>query len=370
MRKSIWWMSLTTAGLLLGVAGWARPGQQPAPSANDGTKTAAQQFKNIQVLKDIPADQLIPAMQFISASLGVECEFCHVEHQMEKDDKKEKQAARKMISMMQAINAANFNGDREVTCYTCHRGAAHPVGTPLIPVDGKPPVPHVHAAEGEAPKLPAPEAIFDKYLSAVGGADAVLKVKTRVQKGTIDVFGQKVPIVVYSEGPDKRVSITQQPTGPSVTAYNGTTGWLSMPNGFHLMRPAEQQAASLDAQLYFPVRVKELYGKYRVRAGEEIGGRPTLVVAADSTDRPSVRLYFDAETGLLLRQIRYAETPLGRNPTQIDYADYRAIEGVKIPYRWTLGRPTGSFTIQIDQVEQNVAIDPAIFMIPKQEEKH
>jgi len=51
-------------------------------------KTTEQAFKNIQILKGIPADQLIPSMQFISASLGVECEYCHVAGAFDKDDKK------------------------------------------------------------------------------------------------------------------------------------------------------------------------------------------------------------------------------------------------------------------------------------------
>ncbi|MGA8764338.1 MAG: photosynthetic reaction center cytochrome c subunit family protein, partial [Candidatus Sulfotelmatobacter sp.] len=75
-----------------------------APAAPSGPKMAEEQFKNIQVLKGVPADQLIPAMQFITASLGVECDFCHVQGAFEKDDKKTKQTARKMMEMMFAIN--------------------------------------------------------------------------------------------------------------------------------------------------------------------------------------------------------------------------------------------------------------------------
>jgi hypothetical protein len=105
-------------------------GARTQSAAAAGPKTAVQQFKNIQVLKDIPADQLIPAMQFITASLGVECEFCHVEGAFEKDDKKPKQTARVMMGMMFTINQDNFDGHREVTCYSCHRGSTDPVATP------------------------------------------------------------------------------------------------------------------------------------------------------------------------------------------------------------------------------------------------
>ena len=83
----------------------------------------------------MPAEQLIPAMQFISASLGVECEFCHVQGAFDKDDKQTKKTAREMMTMMMAINKENFKGHREVTCFTCHRGSNDPVGTPIISDD-------------------------------------------------------------------------------------------------------------------------------------------------------------------------------------------------------------------------------------------
>src|SRR5579864_4848843 len=87
-------------------------------------KTAGEAFKNIQVLKDIPASELIPSMRYVSASLGVGCDYCHEADHFDNDDKPTKQRARNMMKMMFAINQDNFNGKREVTCYTCHRGVA------------------------------------------------------------------------------------------------------------------------------------------------------------------------------------------------------------------------------------------------------
>src|SRR3984885_6219928 len=109
----------------------AQPGGGSQAVSAPGPKKAEEQFKDIQVFKGIPADQLIPAMQFITASLGVECEFCHVQGAFEKNDKKPKQTARKMIAMMFAINKDNFEGHREVTCYSCHRGRTDPVAMPV-----------------------------------------------------------------------------------------------------------------------------------------------------------------------------------------------------------------------------------------------
>jgi photosynthetic reaction center cytochrome c subunit len=363
------WISVFTLSVALLLAGSIvlSRAQQPADTAHAGQfQTAEQHFKNIQVLKNIPADQLIPSMQFIAASLGVECEFCHVEHANEKDDKKTKQTARKMITMMMALNQANFNGDVEVTCYTCHRGVAHPVSTPVLSADASRPPAHVHDEAGEAhPSLPSADEILDKYLTAVGGAAALDNIKTRVQKGTIDAFGKTYPIEIYSEAPEKRVSLTHPPTGTSVTAFNGEVGWLSMPGGFHAMTAAEGEAARIDAELRFAARLRELYKDFKVRPGEPVAGRPIYLVVAKAPGKPTLNLYFDQEKGLLLRLIRLAETPLGRNPTQIDYSDYRQVDGVKIPYRWALARPNGAFTIQVESVQQNVPVDEKLFVMPE-----
>src|ERR1700683_3375635 len=169
---------LLVGGILMGDAK-EQSGATPATDAA-GPKKAEEQFKNIQTLKGIPADQLIPAMQFITASLGVECEFCHVQGAFEKDDKKPKQTARKMMEMMFAINKDNFEGHREVTCYSCHRGSVDPVGTPVVmTVEPKPGAEEAKNSEGgETIEIGGPGAddLIDKYLQAVGGAAAIDKV--------------------------------------------------------------------------------------------------------------------------------------------------------------------------------------------------
>ena len=120
-------LAASALGLKQGKAQAPHAAPGPVSPANASDKKAEEQFKNIQVLKGIPAEQLIPTMQFITAPLGVECEFCHEPKAFEKDDKKTKQTARKMMEMMFAINKDNFEGHREVTCYSCHRGNAPPL---------------------------------------------------------------------------------------------------------------------------------------------------------------------------------------------------------------------------------------------------
>jgi photosynthetic reaction center cytochrome c subunit len=336
------------------------PGQRAA-----GQKLAEEEFKNIQVLKGIPADQLIPAMQFISASLGVDCEYCHDHQAMDSDDKKPKKVARQMITMMFGIDKNNFDGRLEVTCYSCHRGAAKPVSIPAIKDEEMGPgAPAKKPVENAA--LPKPEELLNKYLAAVGGAAAVEKITSRVQKGKLIVFGgQTFPAEVYSKAPDKRVSIMHLQGGDSVTGFDGQRGWMSVPGRpAHMMSASESESARLDADLHFPVHVKTLYSKWKVESGEKIDVHDSYLVEGREEGRPPLRLYFDTQTGLLLRMVRYTQSPLGLNPAQIDYADYREADGVKVPFRWTLSRPGNRFTIQVEEMKQNIPVDDAKFAAP------
>jgi len=336
----------------------------PAPQASD--KKAEEQFKNIQVLKGIPADQLVPTMQFVTASLGVECDFCHVQGAFEKDDKKTKQTARKMMEMMFAINADNFDRNRQVTCYTCHRGNAKPVGMPpVMTEEPKEAMGTALKAEEAKPAGPTAEQLLDKYEQASGGAAAVDKITSRVMKGTIDFGGQSLPIDIYSKDPDMRISFTHMPGGDSVTAFNGREGWLGMPGRpVREMHGGDLDGAAIDADLHLPAHLKQMFSGMRVQGTEKVGDHDTYLVVGERAGKPSIQLNFDQQTGLLVRLVRYGETALGLMPTQVDYADYRDIGGVRVPYRWTLSRPSGRFTIQVSEMQQNVPVDEQKFVKP------
>jgi photosynthetic reaction center cytochrome c subunit len=334
---------------------------QPAPAG----KTAEQTFKNIQALQGTPADQVFPAMQFIAASLGVECEFCHVEHKFEADDKPAKKTARKMIAMTLAINKDSFDSHKEVTCYTCHRGGHDPVGTPpVLTSDAEPE--HAEAAPAAASAAaPTADQLLQRYVAAVGGTEALHKISSRVSKGSITVMGHETAIEVFAKAPDKRMSVTHGAT-ESITAFDGQGGWLGGGAGHPArdMSAQEAEAARLDADFYFATHIKEIFTGFRVGHPDRIGDRPADTLICMRQGQPPVRLYFDQSSGLLLRQVRYTDTPIGRNPTQIDYADYREVDGVKVPFRWTLARVNGRFTIQIQEARQNVPIDDSKFAKP------
>ena len=361
--------AFTLAAAKVPTASAVRP---PAQAPSGAPRKAEEQFKNIQVLKGVPADEIFPTMQFITASLGVECEFCHVQNAFEKDDKKTKQTARKMMEMMFALNKENFAGHREVTCFSCHRGNVKPAAIPVVMAEepkggmGEPHGPENAAGAATSQNSgPAAEQLIDKYVKAVGGAPAIDKVTSRVMKGTIDFGGRSLPIDIYSKAPDARISFTHLQDGDSVTAFNGHEGWLGSPGRpVREMHGSDLDGAAIDADLHLATHLKQMFSSLQVRGSEKIGDHETYVVVGQRDGKPPIELYFDQQSGLLVRLVRYGETALGWLPTQIDYADYRDADGVKVPYQWTLARPSGRFTIQVTDLKQNVPVDDAKFVKP------
>jgi photosynthetic reaction center cytochrome c subunit len=351
----------------------------PQSTTSGSAKTAEQAYKNIEVLKGVPAGQVIPAMQFITASLGVECTFCHVEGHFEKDDKEPKQIARDMMQMTFALNKNNFQGHREVTCYSCHRGAPNPLTIPVVGNESQPnpAAAGVAAADNAggakpavAPKLPASlptvAQLLDNYVRALGGSAAIEKISTRVEKGATTFHGQAQTVEIFTQAPDKQ-SIVRHLSGTEsiVTTFDGQSGWSVAPGRpAREMHDADISAARIDADLQFPLHIQKIFPELRQEYPEKIADRDAYLLLAIREGQPPVKLYFDARSGLLVRMVRYAETPLGRNPTQIDFADYRDVDGVQIPFHVTTSQPGNTSTIQLETVQQNAPIDPAQFTRP------
>lgn len=336
---------------------------QPQP---DMSKPAEEVYKNIQVLKGVPAEQIIPAMEFITSSLGVGCEHCHVRGKFDSDDKKPKKIARQMMKMMFAINQNNFEGHRQVTCYSCHRGTLKPISIPLIAGEAAP----VNPKESEGPPvaaiaLPPAQVLIDKYVNAIGGADAITKIASLTESGIASVGGRQIPIEISAKSPEKRLSVMKMGETESITAYNGSQGWMSIPRrGVREMHGDDLDAARMDADLHFAVDLKNMFEKLQTSGLEQISGKDTYLVVGERQGHPPIELYFDKDSGMLVRMVRYADSPLGMNPTRIDYSDFRNISGVKIPFQWTTARPEGAFTIKIEKAQANVPIDDAKFEKP------
>lgn len=328
------------------------------------TKTAAEVYKNIQVLKDTPAEQIMPMMDIMSASLGVKCSFCHVQDQWEKDDKEEKQTARKMVTMTLGLNKQNFNGRLEVSCATCHNGRPHPatpvsLGENLFQRPSQP--------QPSKEPMPTVDQILDKYTLGLGGKEALAKVKTRTIKASrADNGGQPVAEEIYAKAPNKMLVVTNFPQISVNTGYNGADGWVTIGGKDETAAHKDDlEQFGRDAQFLFePSKLKEIYKEMTIAGTDKINDKEVYLVRATTQTGKRERLFFDKQTGLLVRRYAAAPTSIGVYAFQIDYDDYRLVEGVKIPYliKWSV--PGRSWTRKVTEVKQNAAIDDAKFTAP------
>jgi hypothetical protein len=182
--------------------------------------------------------------------------------------------------------------------------------------------------------------------------------------------GRSFPLEVYVKGPGKRAAYVQMAQGMNVTAFDGTRAWRSSPGRpARELSAAETEGARLDADLRFPVNVKKLYKQFEVEAAPKIDGRDVWLVTARNPGQPPLRLYLDASSGLLVRMTRYIETPIGRNPTEIDFQDYRDADGIKLPFKWAIAQPGGRSTYEVTEAKANVPVDDAKFTMPAEAAK-
>ena len=351
---------------------------QTAPP-QEKPQMADEVFKNVQVLRGLTVDQFMGTMGFIAAALSMNCSECHHTGTVERyaDDTPMKQMARKMIVMVDALNKANFGGKRMVTCYSCHRSDARPKVTPSLAEQyGSPPPDDPDELEiPEAPSAgaPSPDQVLNKYVQALGGAQRLASVTSFAGKGTYEGFdteGDKFPVEVYAKAPNQRTTIVHLRSGDNIRTYDGRNAWNTsagtlLPIPTLVLTGGELEGAKLDASLSFPGQIKQTLKDWRSGfPSTTIDDKDVDVIQGSSTDNTPVKLYFDKKSGLLVRQVRYTNTALGLNPTQIDYADYRDVSGVKMPFRLIVTWTDGRSTIVLSELRANVAIDAAKFSRP------
>ena len=338
--------------------------QDAASQGTAPSKTTEQVYKNIQVLKGLPAPQLEAAMALMTGALGVRCGHCH-SNSFERDDKPAKQTARRMIQMVFELNQGRFDGRDAVTCYTCHRGEPKPAAVLALGRNLWEPT-RAGAAQSEA-TLPTADQVLHNHLQAVGGAAALARITARVAKGSrVGADGVLVPEEVYQKAPNKLLIVTKYPEVVFQVGFDGGHGWARDSRGGSGAQIPDEQLAQLerDAELYGDIKLKELYPQIMFEGKADVGGREAYVLAAVSRKGRAEKLYFDARTGLLIRRYREFKTALGQFPTQTDYEDYREVDGVKLPFttRWSMpGRVWGR---RITEVKHNVPLEDSLFTPP------
>ena len=362
---------------LLG-ATWARS-QSSNAGADQKPQMSEEAFKNIQVLRGIPVNEFIQTMGFFSASLSLNCTDCHVKESAGDwsryaDDTPLKQTARRMVLMENLINRGDFEGSRMVTCYTCHRGFQKPEVTPSLAEEYGPPPPddpdRAQMLPGASESPAAAEAILDKYVQAVGGAQQLAKLSSFSAKGTYsgyDTNSQKVPTEIFAKAPNQRSMTNHLPGGDDTTTYDGREGWTaaaSKPEPLIPLTGGELDGARLDAELCFPTMLKQNISN--LHAGfpaATVNNRPAQVIEG-TVGGTRILLFFDKDSGLLLRSARFMNTTVGLVPLDVDYSDYRAVAGVKVPFHFTVTWVDGKSTTELSAVQANAAVPAEKFVKP------
>ncbi len=347
------------------------------PPAVEKQPRAEDVFTNVQVLKGIPVSEFMGTMGFFAASIGLNCVFCHVPESLQ-DWKKfavdvpRKRIARSMITMVNTINKNNFGGRPVLTCYSCHHGNERPKAIPSLAQQYGTPEEDPNEIEVPPEAVPGPSAgqILDKFIAASGAPNAN-HTSFHIQ-GTYEgyeTYHQKVPFELWVKAPAKMATIVHTQNGDSTTVYDGREGWIASPNNPVLLLPlaagAETDGASLDAELYFPGQIQQALGTWRSGYPQtSVGDKDVQVISGTAPAGTRVKLFFDLKTGLLARQLRYSGTIVGTNPYQLDYADYRAVNGVKLPYQWTITWTNGQSIWRVQQIESDLAIADTRFSKP------
>ena len=381
---------LAIIGLIVAALARAQTAPQEKPLL------AEQVFKNVQVLRGIPVDDFLGTMGIMAAALQFDCSDCHVGAGTDKvdwaADTPRKRMARSMVNMVATINKTNFGGRQMVTCWTCHRNRDKPLVTPTMAIMYGTPAYEPDDVIVQAPGASSAESILDRYIQAVGGAQRLAGLTSFTGKGTsvgFGGFGGGGDVEMIAKAPDKLATIIlfKQETGrgDQVRTYDGRAGWVRTPLnvlGEFQLTGTDLDGARVDAQLSFPGQIKEILTNLKTGPPTSITDLPapssqsslqqgvtseTHVVDVVQGTGPRdllVTLYFDKQNGLLLRELRYGSSPIGRIPTQIDFADYRDVGGIKLPFRITYAWLDGRDSIVLNEIQTNVPVDETKFGRP------
>jgi hypothetical protein len=370
----IWFGVLSTlwgVALIVGIVNAQAPAPAKVPMAEDV-------FKNVQALKGVPVDDFMATMGLMSAALGFDCDSCHeragTDNVAWEKDTRNKVMARKMVLMVQAINRDHFTGRQMVTCFTCHRNRDIPLVTPNLDDWYGETTQTLDDVVAPATGGATVDQILEKYMKALGGEPRVRGLTSFVAQGSgsgFGGFGGNTHVEILAQSPDKRATYITYPDDPrrgdSTRTFDGHAGWLTTPLAVihkYELRGSELDGAKIDAELSFPSQIKSALTNLHAGPVATIKDTEVQLVQGSGPRGMMVTLYFDRESGLLLRTVRYGRSPIGRLPTQIDYADYREVGGLKMPFRLTFSWLDGRDTFQLNKIDVNAKIAPERFAEP------
>ena len=348
-------------------------------------------FKNVQVLKGISVKEFLETMGFFASSTPFGCGVCHGyatgdAWENYAHDTPMKKKTRKMIRMVYALNRTYFKGKSGVTCYSCHRNAVRPKITPnLAEQYGSPAPEDPEEIPRQAPGSPSPDQVLERYVQALGGPEKLAGFTSFVAKGTYQGYDDpgKNLVEIYAKAPGQFFQVVHGYNGDSTWVDDGRSAWVAQserdaPAPLLALAAGDLDGSHLEAELYFPARIKQLLADWRVGSpitgvtsilpqdviGVGVDDRELTVMQGTTAAGNNVKLYFDPKSGLLVRMVRYTNLPVGLIPTELDFADYRDVSGIKMPFRMTKTWVDGRSVTELTSIQLNVPIPASKFARP------
>ena len=235
--------------------------------------------------------------------------------------------------------------------------------------------PKAGASKAETPKtdakaaaLPTVDNILEKYVKALGGKEAIEKTSSRSANGSfeIEALNMSGTFEMFAKAPNKNAMKIDLPgVGMVYNVFDGVKGWDSNPmTGLRELSGAELAAMKRRADFHSEINFKKHYPKMEVKGKEKVGSSETYVIEATPDEGGPEKLYFDVNTGLLVRHDLEAEGPQGKMATEIYTDDYKVVDGVKIPHTLKQVSPMLAMTMKFTEIKTNVEIDEAKFSKP------
>jgi zinc protease len=226
------------------------------------------------------------------------------------------------------------------------------------------------ATTESTPKETSPTAdqVLAKYTEALGGSAVIEKLKTRSMKGTwITSNGISLGYEVYQTAPSKLFTVLNTPKqGVIERGFNGGVAWEKGSRGIRDLEGIELFYLKRYPDLFKDIKLQGQFARLSFSGKEKIDGKDVYVLRGVTPDNKTERLYFDAQTGLLLRRITLTPTMVGLVPEQVDFEDYRDVDGMKLPFTIRISSIDSFFssTRQFTEIKLNVPVDETRFNRP------
>ena len=218
---------------------------------------------------------------------------------------------------------------------------------------------------------PAQQAAIDqilkRYEEAIGGSEAIEAVTSYKIKGTFELSGMKGRMEGWHKEPKKRLSVIEFPrAGTLKKGFDGETTWVQTPAGTFTDDSGQELAEmERDAEVYSAARIKEQFDSLKLENKARLNGREVNVIEGKPAKGPAEKLFFDVESGLLVRWDMARRHPKrGTVFVKAHLDDYQQVGKIKVPFKVRFVFESFTFTVNLEEVQHNVEIDDAIFRKP------